>query len=178
MIVLLLLLIVIVRISTGFCIHRGVCSRTPSTASFLHVDSSHPRTHHHRFGVVVIKTSRLFNSLKPAAVPLMDAGKALARSGELLIELTTAMDIYGGSLSAVGAQVRNAGDSVAQAAASCRFKTGVELVTDELRESGTCLTEAVKKLELAVQEAKADSAPLLASNLGMCRGCVPVSCLL
>jgi hypothetical protein len=80
-----------------------------------------------------IKTSRLY-SLKPAAMPLMDCGKALARSGELLIELTTSLDIYGGSLSAMGANVRNCGDCVAQAAASCRFKTGVELVTDELRE--------------------------------------------
>jgi len=77
--------------------------------------------------------SRLY-SLKPAAVPLMDCGKALARSGELLIDLTTSLDIYGGSLSAMGANVRNCGDCLAQAAASCRFKTGVELVTDELRE--------------------------------------------
>ncbi len=64
----------------------------------------------------------------------MDSGKALARSGELLIDLTTSLDIYGGSLSAMGANVRNCGDCLAQAAASCRFKTGVELVTDELRE--------------------------------------------
>ena len=104
--------------------------------------------------------TRLF-SLKPAAIPLMDsgksyiytdrvsfisylratpsypkflAGKALARSGELLIDLTTALDIYGGSLSATGANIRNCGDCLAQAAASCRFKTAAELVTDELRE--------------------------------------------
>ena len=95
-------------------------------------------------------------SLKPAAVPLMDCGKALARSGELIIELTTALDIYGGSLSAVGAQIRNAGDCIAQAAASCRFKTGLELVIDELRESATCLQEAVPKLQLAVEEANQD----------------------
>jgi len=43
-------------------------------------------------------TTALF-SLKPAAIPLMDSGKALARSGELLIDLTTKLDLYGGSLS-------------------------------------------------------------------------------
>ena len=87
----------------------------------------------------------------------MDAGKALARSGELLIDYTSAVELYGGGLSAVGAQIRNAGDSIAQAAASCRFKTGVELVTDELREAATCLEEAKSKLNLACEEAEADS---------------------
>ena len=64
-------------------------------------------------------------------------GKALARSGELLIDLTTKLDLYGGSLSATGANIRNCGDCLAQAAASCRFKTAAELVIDELRE-GEC----------------------------------------
>lgn len=68
----------------------------------------------------------------------MDSGKALARSGEVLIDLTTSLNIYGGSLSAMGANVRNCGDCLAQAAASCRFKTGVELVIDELREGEKC----------------------------------------
>jgi hypothetical protein len=83
-------------------------------------------------------------SMKDAAIPLMDAGKALARSGELWIEWTALpeQDLYGGSISSAGASIRNAGDCVAQAAASCRFKTGLELVCDELRESGTCLAEA------------------------------------
>ena len=98
----------------------------------------------------------LHNSLKPAALPLLDAGKALARSGELLIDLTTALDLYGGSLSSTGAQIRNAGDSVAQAAASCRFKTGAELVTDELREAATCLAEGVVQAKRAVEEAGVD----------------------
>lgn len=111
-------------------------------------------------------TTALHNSLKPAALPLMDSGKALARSGELLIEVTTALDLYGGALSAVGAEMRNGGDAVAQAAASCRFKTGMELVTDELRESGTCLQEASQKLQLAVQEAQQDELPLLAQTIG------------
>ena len=44
-------------------------------------------------------------------------GKALARSGELLIDLTTKLDLYGGSLSATGANIRNCGDCLAQAAA-------------------------------------------------------------
>ena len=52
-------------------------------------------------------------SLKPAAMPLMDSGKALARSGELLIDMTQTMSLYGGGLSAAGAQIRNAGDCLA-----------------------------------------------------------------
>eukprot|EP00978_Attheya_sp_CCMP212_P024625 scaffold77701_cov49-Attheya_sp.AAC.1 len=82
-------------------------------------------------------------SMKDAAIPLMDAGKALARSGELWIEWTALpeTDLYRGPISSAGASIRNAGDCVAQAAASCRFKTGLELVCDELREAGTCLTE-------------------------------------
>lgn len=107
-------------------------------------------------------------SLKPAAGPLMDAGKALARSGELLIDATSSLDIYGGGLSAAGAHIRNAGDCVAQAAASCRFKTAVELVIDELREAATCLEEATGKMKLAVQEARADDNEVLASRIGMC----------
>jgi hypothetical protein len=100
-------------------------------------------------------------SLKPAATPMMDSGKALARSGELLIDLTKALDLYGGALSAAGAQIRNSGDSLAQAAASCRFKTGVEIVIDELREAATCLSEATDKLNLAAEEAAADKDPVL-----------------
>jgi hypothetical protein len=96
------------------------------------------------------------SSLKPAAIPLLDSGKALARSGELLIDATTRLDIYGGGLSAVGANIRNAGDCVAQAAASCRFKTASELVCDELRESGTCLLEGVEKLKKAIDDAEVD----------------------
>jgi len=101
------------------------------------------------------------SSLKPAATPLMDSGKALARSGELLIDLTKALDLYGGALSSAGAQIRNSGDSLAQAAASCRFKTGVEIVIDELREAATCLSDATDKLTLAAEEAAADRDPLL-----------------
>lgn len=104
--------------------------------------------------------------LKPAAVPLMDAGKAVARSGELIIELTTAENMYGGALSAAGAQVRNAGDCLAQAAASCRFKTGSELVTDELREAATCLQEAVSKMEMGAQEALVDNRNEMAASMG------------
>lgn len=98
----------------------------------------------------------------------MDAGKALARSGEFLIDVTTALDLYGGALSSAGAQIRNAGDSIAQAAASCRFKTGTELVTDELREAATCLLEGVAKLKLAVDEAVTDKDDALANRIGAC----------
>lgn len=104
-------------------------------------------------------------SLKPAALPLMDSGKALARSGELLIDFTSAIDVYGGALSGAGAQIRNAGDSIAQAAASCRFKTAAELVCDELREAATCLAEATAKLRLAVEEATLDELLILASTI-------------
>ena len=67
-------------------------------------------------------------------------------------------------LSAAGAQIRNSGDSIAQAATSCRFKAGSELVCDELREGGTCLTEATDKLKLPVEEARADKNEALAQT--------------
>ena len=108
----------------------------------------------------------LLMSLKPAAAPLMDSGKALARSGELLIEATSKMGLYGGALSAVGANVRNSGDCVAQAAASCRFKTAAELVTDELREASTCLLEGVDKMKQAAEEARTDKDEALAKRIG------------
>jgi hypothetical protein len=44
----------------------------------------------------------------------------------------------------------------AQAATSCRFKTGTEVVCDELREGGDVLTEASTKLKEAVEEAVED----------------------
>jgi len=109
-------------------------------------------------------SSRLY-SLKPAAIPLMDSGKALARSGELLIDLTTSLDLYGGSLSATGANIRNCGDCLAQAAASCRFKTAAELVIDELREGADCLREGGDKLSLAVEESKVDGNTQLMENI-------------
>lgn len=105
-------------------------------------------------------------SLKPAAIPLMDSGKALARSGELLIDASAALDLYGGGLSAAGAQIRNSGDCVAQAAASCRFKTAAELVCDELREGATCMLEATDKLRLAIDEAYTDDDQKLATAIG------------
>lgn len=91
----------------------------------------------------------------------MDSGKAMARSGELLIDFTRALDLYGGALSNAGAQIRNAGDSLAQAGASSRFKTGLELVIDELREAAACLSEATDKLEMATREAEADKDAVL-----------------
>jgi hypothetical protein len=112
-----------------------------------------------------IAATRLF-SLKPAAVPLMDSGKALARSGELLIDITSGMNLYGGALSTVGALIRNSGDNVAQAAASCRFKTGTELVIDELRQGAESLIEAKSKLQLAAEEAEADKDFELAKHIG------------
>lgn len=112
----------------------------------------------------IASSTRLY-SLKPAAIPLMDSGKALARSGELLIDLTTSLDLYGGSLSATGANIRNCGDCLAQAAASCRFKTAAELVIDELREGADCLREGGDKLSLAVEESKVDGDTQLMINI-------------
>jgi hypothetical protein len=107
-------------------------------------------------------TNLMAASLKPAAIPLMDSGQELARCGELIIEFTEKTGRYGGSLSAAGAQIRNAGDCLAQAAASCRFKTGVELVTDELRESATCLLESTVKLQTAkIEEEDGDICSLI-----------------
>lgn len=127
----------------------------------------HRRTlHSNRHAGATTTTSLGMSSLKVAAVPLMDSGKALARSGEFLIDLTTSLDMYGGALSAAGAQIRNAGDAVAQAAASCRFKTGTELVIDELRESATCMSEAVEKAKLAVEEANVDGRSDFAQRIG------------
>ena len=114
-----------------------------------------------------LKTSLCMASspLKPAAIPLMDSGKALARSGELLVDLTNNLGLFGGALSAAGALIRNSGDCLAQAAASCRFKTAAELVCDELREGATCLTEATDKLNLAIVEAQVDEDIRLAQVL-------------
>jgi len=94
-------------------------------------------------------------SLKPAAVDLLASGKAMANAGELLIDLTSKLDIYGGGLSAVGAYIRNSGDCVAQSAASCRFKTGSEIVSDELREGGTCFLTSADKCKEAIEQANA-----------------------
>ena len=107
----------------------------------------------------------IVKTLKPASVPLMDSGKALARSGELLIDFTRTLDLYGGALSNAGANIRNAGDCLAQAAASCRFKTGIEIVIDELREAATCLSEGGDRIKLAKEEAAADQDTELANKL-------------
>ena len=106
-------------------------------------------------------------SLKPAALPLLDSGKAIARSGELLIDVTSVLDLYGGGLSSAGACLRNSGDAVAQAAASCRFKTAAELVTDELREGATCINEGVDHLKRAVEEAETDENAELVRTIGL-----------
>lgn len=107
----------------------------------------------------------IVKTLKPASIPLMDSGKALARSGELLIDFTRTLDLYGGALSNAGANIRNAGDCLAQAAASCRFKTGIEIVIDELREAATCLSEGGDRIKLAKEEAAADQDTELANKL-------------
>lgn len=124
------------------------------------------RNSRHNNVYVITPTELHMTALKPAAMQLMDSGKAFARSGEFLIDLTSQIDLYGGALSQVGALIRNSGDCIAQAAASARFKTGLELVIDELRESATCLTEATLKLKLAVKESAADKNDELARLVG------------
>jgi hypothetical protein len=114
-----------------------------------------------------IVPSSLLMSLKPAALPLMDSGKALAQAGEFIIEWTNQLNNYGGALSAVGAQLRNAGDNIAQAAASCRFKTGMELVSNELREAATQLAEGRMKMKQAVTEMNMENNTKIAARLGM-----------
>mmetsp|Transcript_16205 Transcript_16205/g.26517 ORF Transcript_16205/g.26517 Transcript_16205/m.26517 type:complete len:286 (-) Transcript_16205:84-941(-) len=109
-------------------------------------------------------TTQLY-SLKPAALPLMDSGKALARSGELLIDLTSQLNLYGGGLSAAGANIRNCGDCLAQAGASCRMKTAQELVIDELREGSDCLREGTDKLGRAVEESEVDGNVVLRDKI-------------
>lgn len=113
-------------------------------------------------------SSTQLHSLKPAAIPLLDSGKALARSGELLIDYTSTSvhNLYAGGLSSSGASIRNAGDCIAQAAASMRFKTASELVCDELRESSTCLLEAYKEhLPKGVDDARVDDAVELVNGI-------------
>jgi hypothetical protein len=109
--------------------------------------------------------STRLHSLKPAALPLMDSGKALARSGELLIDLTNHLNLYGGGLSAAGANIRNCGDCLAQAGASCRMKTAQELVIDELREGSDCLREGTDKLGRAVEESEVDGNMVLKEKI-------------
>jgi hypothetical protein len=114
-------------------------------------------------------------SLKDIATPLMNSGKALARSGELLIDFVAQSTFFEntGNLAAAGAQVRNSGDCIAQAAASCRFKTGVELVTDELREAATCLAAGAAKLQAAVEDGVTSengrAATVVVATMGTCR---------
>jgi hypothetical protein len=113
-------------------------------------------------------------SLKNIAIPLMNSGKALARSGELLIDFVAQSTYFEntGNLASAGAQLRNSGDCIAQAAASCRFKTGVELVTDELREAATCLAACASKLQAAVEDGVTNSengrATVVVAAIGTC----------
>jgi hypothetical protein len=107
-------------------------------------------------------------NLRPASAHLMEAGKQLAVAGEQVIAWTDLVRLYGGGISGAGAQFRNAGDSVAQAAASCRFQTGQELVCDELRTAADCLAEASNKLELGVEEANVDGQRDLQTILEAC----------
>jgi len=139
---------------SGFQTPNPIISTTPTINP-----SKQPQPHHRNH-----QTS-LLASLKPASAPLLTSGKALAVSGEALIDHTDSRDLWGGALSAVGANVRNAGDCIAQAAASCRFKTGLELVCDELRESATCLDNAVEKGKDAVEEAGGDGDEVLRGHL-------------
>jgi hypothetical protein len=154
-------------------IHIQAFYSAKKTLQLQHATSS--STSFHRFQPIqqqrlssTFITTRFWTmtALKPAAGPLMDSGKAFARSGEFLIDWTKTWNTYGGALSQTGALIRNAGDCIAQAAASARFKTGWELVCDELREAATCLAEATLKLRMAIQESKLDNDDQMATMLG------------
>jgi len=87
-------------------------------------------------------------TLKMYSEPLLTAGKKIALAGEKILALTKEReaDYWGGGLSLCGANIRNAGDSIAQAGASCKNKWGKELVVDEMRESAVCLKEAAEMI--------------------------------
>jgi hypothetical protein len=156
---------------------RYLGSMQRNEGSYVSSDTIHTKVRIFRSKNLILKAT-LNNSnspptsLKSAAIPLLDAGKALARAGELLIDITTELNLYGGALSAVGAGMRNAGDNIAQAAASCRFKTANELVIDELREAALALSESTSKLQLAIDEAKTDENVELAARIGTCCVCL------
>lgn len=109
------------------------------------------------------------NPFKPAALPLMEAGKAMATAGEMWVDLISSTDFAnsffgsggGGdnnninnnnnkALYACGVQLRNAGDALAQAAATGRFAYGMEMTSNELRESASCFQSATNLLQQAV----------------------------
>merc|ERR1711933_419169 len=93
-----------------------------SLSSFVIKCSSFISYNSRNLNAYVNKHGLGMTALKPAAIPLLESGKALARGGELLIDSTSSLEIYGGGISSAGASIRNAGDCIAQAAASCRFK--------------------------------------------------------
>jgi hypothetical protein len=165
-----LILLLLLRCSASFTLvpisHRILLQHPLS-----HMREIQPPTQRRHHETTILQLANTANangpvSLKSAAIPLLDAGKAFARTGELIIDMTTAMNIYGGALSSVGANVRNAGDNIAQAAASCRFKTAQELVIDEIREASSALLEGTSKLQQAVDEAKTDQNDTLATAIG------------
>jgi hypothetical protein len=112
------------------------------------------RTYSHPTLLLAIAAGDKNNSLKTAAAPLMAAGQCLARLGEDWIESTRGdtKAYYGGPFANAGANIRNAGDHLGQAAASCRFKTGTELIAEELREAATALTAAADYLQQQQQQ--------------------------
>jgi hypothetical protein len=127
--------------------------------AFFHYGVRHTSigTHYHNFfRRTTLLSLAASPSFKSAAEPLLVAGKQLARWGETWIDETRDTKLYGGPLSSAGANIRNAGDHVAQAAASCRFKTGTELIADELREAGTAMDAAADCLQQFVDNDKTD----------------------
>ena len=78
----------------------------------------------------------------------MTGGASLAKAGERIVSITERppLECYGGALSAFGASLRNAGDSLAQSGATCKNKFGMEIAGDEAREAAVCLEEAAVKI--------------------------------
>jgi hypothetical protein len=59
---------------------------------------------------------------------------------------------------ACGVQLRNAGDALAQAAATGRFAYGMEMTCNELRESASCFRSATNLLQQAITTTTAATA--------------------
>jgi len=94
-----------------------------------------------RYGSEALKPTM---ALKDGAEKLLSSGKTLALAGESMIgEQTNRVTPWTNS----GARIRNAGDSIAEAGAKARFKTGSESVSEALRTASEELEAAYKSLE-------------------------------
>ncbi|GMH91052.1 hypothetical protein TrVE_jg5023 [Triparma verrucosa] len=106
-----------------------------------------------RLLLLLVLPSALCLSLRPLSLPVMTGGASLAKAGERIVSITERppLECYGGALSAFGASLRNAGDSLAQSGATCKNKFGMEIAGDEAREAAVCLEEAAVKIRAWIE---------------------------